>query len=283
MDIHPGIKFVPPGHFYSPLPSIEEVRRNEEKIFHRVPDKIPGIDLNEEGQLSLFNEFKEYYRQQPFKAKKQKNLRYFFDNLAYPHGDAIFLYCFIRHLRPKRIIEVGSGFSSCVTLDTNEIFFGNSISCTFIDPYPQSLLSLIKEEDKKTIKIIPRNLQDIDISLFSELAENDILFIDSTHVSKINSDVNFIFFEVLPMLRKGVHIHFHDICYPFEYPKEWIYQGIAWNENYFLRAFLQYNNAFSIRFFTTYMYHFHHNLLQNEMPLCMINFGGSMWIRKDVA
>jgi hypothetical protein len=273
-------RFVPPGHFYSPIPSLEEVAAREQVIFHRVPRAIPGIDLNEEKQLELFESFKEYYQALPFPVQKTKELRFFYDNPAYSYSDAIFLHCMIRHVQPKRIIEVGSGYSSCVTLDTNELCFANRISCTFVEPYPQLLESLLKADDKARIEIIPHPLQEVDISLFSSLAPGDILFVDSTHVAKVGSDVNYLFFEILPSLPCGVYVHFHDIFYPFEYPREWIYEGRAWNENYMLRAFLEYNGAFRIVFFNTFLEHFHEARFAAEMPLCLKNKGGSIWLQK---
>jgi len=269
----------PPGHFYSPIPSLEEVKLKEDTIFH-IPQQIPGVDLNIKMQLDLLNEFSKYYIQQPFPNHKQTSLRYFFENPNFRYGEAIALYCMIMHLRPRRIIEIGSGYSSCVTLDTNELFFRNSIRCTFIEPYPQLLYSLIKESDKENIDILQYNLQDIDSNIFSSLSSGDILFIDSTHVSKIHSDVNHIFFKILPCLEKGVYVHFHDIYYPFEYPKEWIYQGRAWNEAYTLRAFLQYNNEFKIQFFNSFLSYFHMDLLAQKMPLIAYNPGSSIWLKK---
>ncbi len=124
----------------------------------------------------------------------------------------------------------GSGYSSCLILDTNELFFDNAISCTFIEPYPGRLLSLLKEEDQKHYQLIQKNLQDIELTSFKELSPNDILFVDSTHVSKTNSDVNYLLFNILPSLNSGVLIHFHDIFYPFEYPKKWVYEGRAWKK-----------------------------------------------------
>lgn len=108
---------MPPGHFYSPIPSLDEVKDREEIIFNKSSEKIPGIDLNKEEQIRLFDGFKGYYNDLPFKAHKADGLRYFFENPAYSYSDAIFLYCMIRHAKPKRIIEVGSGYSSCVILD----------------------------------------------------------------------------------------------------------------------------------------------------------------------
>jgi predicted O-methyltransferase YrrM len=279
-EISKGSFWFPPGHFYSPIPAIEEVRQREEEIFNKIPGEIPGIDLNVEEQLELLNKFKKYYKEQPFGSRKREGLRFYFENPSYSYSDAIVLYCMIRYLQPKKIIEVGSGYSSCIILDTNELFFGDSISCTFIEPYPQLLQSLIKGTDKMKIEVIQKNLQDVNLDKFSELAAGDIFFVDSTHVSKINSDVNYIFFKILPYLKSGVCIHFHDIFYPFEYPKEWVYQGLAWNETYLLRAFLQYNNAFKIQFFNTYLEHFHREEFFDEMPIPLKYVGASIWIKK---
>jgi predicted O-methyltransferase YrrM len=273
-------RFVPPGHFYSPIPSLEEVRQNEERIFG-LPQNIPAIDLNEAEQLRLFHIFKEFYREIPFHQEKTDGLRYYFENPHYSYSDAICLYSMIRYLRPRKIIEIGSGHSSCAILDTDELFFAGAIDCTFIEPHTELLLSLIKETDLERIEIVQSKLQDVDISRFAELAGNDILFIDSTHVAKIGSDVNHIFFRILPALKPGVHVHFHDIFYPFEYPKEWVYDGRAWNELYLLRAFLEYNDSVRIVFFNTFMEHFHEESFRESMPLCLKNRGGSIWLRKS--
>jgi hypothetical protein len=271
---------VPPGHFYSPVPSPSEVKADEQRIF-QTPTELPGIDLNEAEQLRLFHLFKEFYGEMPFKAERTDGLRFYFENANYGYSDAICLYSMMRHLRPKRIIEIGSGHSSCVMLDTDELFFNNSISFTFIDPNPWLLTSLLKKGDTDRINLVPARVQDTDPSIFSSLAENDILFIDSTHVSKVGSDVNHLLFEVLPRLQSGVFVHFHDVFYPFEYPRAWIVElGIYWNENYLLRAFLQYNTAFRIVFFNTYLEHFYREQFAESMPLCLKNPGGSLWIRK---
>ena len=110
---------------------------------------------------------------------------------------------------------------------------------------------------------------------------NDLLFIDSTHVAKTGSDVNTIFFDILPSLAAGVCVHFHDIYYPFEYPKEWVRQGRAWNEAYMLRAFLQYNPTFRICFFNSYIAAFHRHLLKESMYPYALQPGSSLWLRKD--
>ena len=280
-ELEASCGFVPPGHFYSPIPSLEEVARDDEAIFGAMPRRIPGVNLREEEQLQLLNALLPFYQEMPFKAEKQEGLRYYFDNPSYSYSDAIMLHCLIRHLKPRRIIEVGSGFSSCVTLDTNDRFFGGGIDITFIEPYPDLLKSLVSDADRSKIKIIPSRLQDIDLGMFDTLQANDILFIDSTHVSKVHSDVNRVIFDILPRLASGVHVHVHDIFYPFEYPKPWIMEGRAWNEAYLLRAFLQDNYAWRVVLMNTFMELFHTAFFQDHMPLCLKNPGASIWLRRE--
>ena len=272
--------FAPPGHFYSPIPALDDVRHDEQRIFPPVPRELPGIALDEAQQLTMLDQLQPYYDSQPFGVEKSPNLRYFFENPSYLYSDAIFLHCMIRHAGPRRIIEVGSGYSSCVILDTNEVFFNNRIACTFVDPYPQILHTLLRKEDFRHIELLDRRIQDITLDRFRSLEANDILFIDSTHVAKIGSDVNYIFAEILPVLRSGVYVHFHDIFYPFEYPKEWVYKGCAWNEAYLLRAFLTFNQTYEIVLFNTFLECFHRERFVRTMPLCLKNEGGSIWLRR---
>jgi hypothetical protein len=281
--------YVPPGHFYSAIPLIDEIKQREEKIFGIVPRTLPAVDLSEEEQLALLDEFRKYYVDQPFSDEKQTGLRYFFNNPTYSYADGLILHCMLRHNRPKRIIEVGCGYSSAAIMDTNEIFFDNQVRCTFIDPFIESVdkqrfLSIVKPGDLDKNEIIAAKLQDVDLQRFLELDVGDILHFDSTHVSKVDSDVNHIFFQILPNIRNGVYVHFHDVFYPFEYPKEWIYEGRAWNEAYLLRAFLEYNKAFKIVIFNDFLARFHRDGF-GGMPFSVENAGfgktgGSIWIKK---
>lgn len=270
-----------PGHFYSPIPHPDEVSKDAAVIWGEMPDEIEGVDLNRAGQLEMLEHFKGYYSDIPFPETKSKKFRYHYQNPAYSHSDAIVLYCMMRHTQPRHIVEAGSGYSSCLMLDTNDRFLQGKVSFSFIEPYPQLLYSLIRNEDRERIQVIPTRLQDVDLVEFDRLEENDILFIDSTHVSKINSDVNYIFFKILPRLKRGVYIHIHDIFYPFEYPKHWVDEGRAWNEGYMLRAFLQFNDAFKIVFFSTFMEHFHEDEFRKHMPLALKNRGGCIWLQKQ--
>ncbi len=272
--------WVPPGHFYSPVPSKDEVRARAQAIFDRSVRDVAGIDLNEPQQLALLEEIKRFYPEIPFTAEGSPELRYKFENRFYSYSDAIFLYSVIRHLSPKRIIEVGSGYSSAVIMDTNDRFFDGAIACTFIEPYPDVLRSLLRPGDEDAIEIVQSPVQDVDPERFAELEAGDILLIDSTHVSKTGSDVNRLFFDVLPRLRPGVWVHVHDVFYPFEYPEVWIEEGRAWNEDYLLRAFLMFSSGFEIALFNTYLETFHEDWFEREMPLCLKNRGGSIWLRR---
>ena len=266
------------GGYYSPIPSMKEIKEYNFNV--PLPELLPGIDLNINEQWNLLDSFEPFYRELPFADEKSEGLRYYYKNGFYSYSDAILLYCMIRHLKPKKIIEVGSGFSSSVTLDTNEKFMGNAINCIFIEPYPARLESLLKNNDSENVTIHKKRLQEVRIEVFKGLGENDILFIDSTHVAKFNSDVNYVIHEILPVLAHGVHIHFHDVFFPFEYPQEWLLEGRAWNEQYILRAFLEYNNNFKIIMFNTYLENMFEEKIKNRFPLLYKNTGGSIWLKK---
>ena len=270
----------PPGHFYSPYPSLSEVRHREKEIWGSVSRNIPGVDLNEDAQLALLGDLARYYPKQPWSDAKREGVRFFFDNPNYSYGEAIILFCLLLHIRPAKIIEIGCGYSSCATLDTNELYLGGSISLTCIEPYPELLKSLMTPDDLERVTILSTNLQDVPLDTFSALSSGDVLVIDSTHVAKTGSDVNFIVFEILPRLASGVYVHFHDVYFPFEYPKEWVYQNRAWNEAYLLRSFLQYNRAFEVVLFNAFLGQFHGEFWALKMPLCARNPGSSLWLRK---
>jgi predicted O-methyltransferase YrrM len=263
-----------PGHFYSPIPDLEEVRAHESKIF--VDLDVQDVDLNLNAQLELLEESLSFY--QEFQQNKGKGKRYYSSNAFFNETDALSLYYIMRHYKPKRIIEVGSGFSSSVMLDTLDETNELDTSLVFIEPYPERLKSLLRESDYNRCSIAEKRVQDVDTGIYSALEPGDILFIDSSHISKVGSDLNFILFNILPLLKAGVVIHFHDICYPFEYPKDWIYSGIFWNEVYLLRAFLMNNERYKMILFNHMLAQKSSSWLKEKMP----NFkaGGSLYLIK---
>ena len=269
-----------PGHFYSPIPSLNEIRQQEARLFGPPPPGLPAINLNLDRQRRRFERISQAYADQPFGDAPRAGFRYGFDNPNYSYGEAIVLFAMLRDLRPRRLIEVGSGHSSCAILDINEHALGGAMSCAFVEPYPDLLRSLIRPEDARSIRIFATPVQDVSLDEFEALEANDVLFVDSSHVSKVGSDVNHLIFEVFPRLKPGVVIHIHDMFYPFEYPPAWIYQGRFWNECYIVRAFLQYNSAFEIDFFNDYWARCRYAELVCDMPLFAKSPGTSLWMTK---
>ncbi len=274
-----------PGHFYSPIPSREEVKSNADRIFS--DSELLNVDLNIDEQFQLLQTFKMRHGDFPYdflNEKESESLRYRFTHRPqYRYSDVVFLYHTIRHLKPQRIIEVGSGSSSAVMLDINDLFFDSKIQFTFIEPYPDRLYKFLTDQDRKIATILVEKVQDMPADVFQSLGENDILFIDSSHVSKIGSDVNHILFEILPRLKEGVWIHFHDIFHPFELPEHWILQNSRfWNESYLLRAFLMHNDAYDIMLFNTFLHQKFRGWFEKEMPECLLdeNNTGSIWLKK---
>jgi predicted O-methyltransferase YrrM len=270
----------PAGHYYSPIPAREEVLNYIQS--RKEPEKqVPGINLNENYQYELLTEYSQFYKDLPFPVHQNSDYRYYFDNIWFGSTDAIFLHSFLRKEQPKRIIEVGSGFSSAVILDTIDRFYVQKPDVTFIEPYPDRLNSLLRDSDQERVKLIEGKVQDVSPNVFSTLEAGDLLFIDSSHVVKCNSDVFFLLFEILPLLKPNVFVHFHDVFYPFDYPSDWLKIGRYWNENYFLRAFLSYNSKWSIQFFNSYAQFRFGDFLKEKMPLCTQDPGSSLYIKRN--
>ena len=271
-------RFFPPGHFYSPLPSREEVAEAFARGGFGPP--FPAIDLNEAGQFARLERIAAWYPEQPFPEHQTKDARFYLDNPSYGHYDAIMLYGMLREARPRRIIEVGSGFSSAAMLDLNERLLGGGVQFTFIDPDMSRLRKLLREEDASRVTLIEKRVQEVPLETFAALGENDVLFIDSSHVSKIGSDVNRLYLDVLPVLAPGVLIHIHDVAGNLEYPRDWLDEGRAWNEQYLLRAFLMNNHAYRIELFSAWLWNMKHELIREKMPMCARGGGGQMWLKK---
>lgn len=269
----------PAGHFYSPIPEKEDIlchlKSNKE-----TKTELPGINLNKDEQLILLNEYTQFYDELPFAENKNTNCRYYYNNKFFGPTDAIFLYSFLKKFTPKKIIEIGSGFSSAVILDTVDQFYPTDADITFIDPFADRLKSLLREKDNNRVEVIEKRVQDVSIKNLTSLEQGDFLFIDSSHVVKCGSDLQFLMFEILPILSPGVFVHFHDIFFPFEYPLDWVTDGRYWNENYFLRAFLTFNSKWDILFFNNYVSEIFSDIIRDKMPKCVGKSGGSIYIQR---
>lgn len=268
----------PPGHFYSPIPDPKEIDiySTAQKLSE---PHFPDINFRHEEQLTLAKELCNYYAELPFKDSNARTTRYQFDQSYFCYADAIFLYSFLRHFRPKNIIEIGSGYSTAVMLDTIEKFKLNETYIRCIEPFPERLKGLLREGDAHRLNIIEDRAQNC-IELLKQLEPSDLLFIDSSHVCKFGSDVHFYLFQLFPIVKPGVFIHIHDIFKYFEYPRKWINDGRYWNESYIMRAFLSCNNCYDIILFINSLVESNKSFFESNMPLCLKNTGGSLYLKK---
>ena len=271
----------PPGHYYSPIVDPAQAERFLKKVDFNI-HSLPGIEIDERGMLDLWRSFSNLLSSQPFPDDREQGHLYWFNNPAFSYGDGTLLYCMLRRFSPRRLVEIGSGYSSACMIETAEKFFNVPSAFTFIEPNPELLRSLISGDDsQQEVELIAREVQATPLSLFSSLNRDDFLFIDSTHVLKTGSDVCFILFDILPLLKPGVIIHFHDIFWPFEYGPEWVVdENRSWNELYALRAFLSYNKEFEVLFFSDYFRRFYAEELTRLVPWVAKNSGGSIWLRR---
>lgn len=273
---------ITPNHFYEPIP---DTRKLKDKLWQEYSCLI-GIDINEENQiklLSLFaSKFREEYECFP-KNKTSVPYQYYVNNGGFESVDGEILYCMIRYFKPKRIIEIGSGNSTYLSAQAilkNKEKNRMDFELIAIEPYPSKVL---EKGFPGLSKLIKKEVQDVNLTEFGQLKENDILFIDSSHVLKIGSDVQYEYLEILPRLNKSVIVHIHDIFFPSEYPRNLILKEYRfYNEQYFLQAFLTFNRVFEVLWAGSYMHLKHPDLLKKAFtsynPKTV--YPGSFWIRK---
>ena len=273
---------VTPVHFYEPVPDT----RSLPETLWSCRSELPGIDMNDEGQrrlLSRFVTFKDEYDAFPVRPTSDPS-QYHLDNGLFESVDAEVLYAMVRSFRPRRVFEIGSGHSTLVTAQAIRANRRDdpSYECELrsIDPYPSAVLA---GGVPGLTRQVPVPVQDVAVSEFLELGEDDILFIDSSHVLRIGSDVQYEYLEVLPRLRPGVLVHVHDVFLPAEYPREWVLdQHRFWNEQYLLQAFLIGNSGFEVLWGSSYMHFTHPHAL--EAAFASYRRGdrrpGSFWMRR---
>ncbi len=180
--------------------------------------------------------------------KENPDFRYYGDNDYFEYVDGSILSGLVTWLNPRRIIEIGAGFSSAAMFDTlDRIKSPRLKTYTTIDPDLSRIKAL---NPPASAELIAAQVQSVPMERFEALEANDILFIDSSHVMKTGSDVHFEYLQILPRLKKGVIVHVHDIFYPFEYPRAWLARKPRyWNEAYIVDTMLTHGNSFEILFF----------------------------------
>lgn len=270
--------FVPPGHFYSPITDSNEASSHLAKVMAAGAPTL-GITLDDQLMKANWEKLSIAAEHIPFSDDQNSEHRYYYQNDQFSYGDAYIYYAFLKTLQPNNVVEIGSGYSSALALDACSML-DLETKLTFIEPYPERLKRLARDDDEKRMTLIEKKVQDVDLSVFEKLQANDILFIDSSHVAKTGSDVCFEIFEILPRLSAGVFILIHDMFYPFEYSRRWaVDEARSWNELYIVRAMLMHSQRYSIEFFNHYFALKFPDIAMTEDTIFMKNCGGSLWLK----
>lgn len=272
----------PPGHFYSPVIDPKSLRAREGVIWNRDIHTVSGVDLRLEhqkefvlGMRSIAEDFD--YPLTP--SARAQPWHYYQKNNFFAGLDARLLFGALRLSTPRRIIEVGSGFSSLLMADVNRRFLDGAMDITCIEPYPKSILTDVVPG---LSRLVEQRVEEVELALFDTLEENDILFIDSSHVIKTGNDVWYLFLKVLPRLKAKVRVHIHDIFLPFEYPKRWVFEAErSWNEQYLLQALLMFSTGFRVLCGSACLSFFFPDTVRSVFGA--LYAGGSFWIEKTAA
>lgn len=283
LDLKPNLRGAvinPPGHFYSPLLDIEKLGPDDAGLPFDGAECWEHVDLRRAEQRAYYDDLLQRFPPLPFPRHRTPPYRYFWDNGNwFNRADAFSLAGVIRREQPRRIIEVGSGFSSAVTLDALDQAAMRP-HLTFVEPNPDRLHALLSRDDLAAATTHLRLVQEVPLGTYDHLEASDILFVDTSHVAKVGSDVSFIFLRILPRLKPGVLVHFHDIFYPFAYPASWIRLGRAYNETIFLQTFLAGNPNWEVVAFNPYAGHQFPELFRERFPIFLEDTGGSIWLRR---
>jgi hypothetical protein len=283
-----GYEIVRLDDFYSPVPNVAKLEQNLDRWFK--PSELAGVQFNlqrmKEMLVGLAGKYSpEFARIPAYREIKAKGF-----GPGFPVFDAMVLYSMVRELKPSRFIEIGSGLSTyyCWLAAQANQQEGRPVAMTSIDPYPsRSLQSL------PGIEIIAKEVQDVELAFFDALQAGDILFVDSTHILKLDGDVPFLHLEVIPRVQKGVVVHVHDVPFPYNVPcppEEWVLNRrswpVFWNEAMLLQAFLSYNESFQVLLSAPLIRHFDEEFLRREVPLYKeleaetITIPCSVWIER---
>src|SRR6267143_1418101 len=268
-------------HFYEPVP---DTRNLNDALWNRTSE-LPGINMNGAFQIELLHQLSALCHK-PWEGLTRNAAsggQFFLGNGYFDSVDAEILYGIVRRFKPRRVYEIGSGFSTLLVTQAirNNQEEDSSYTCEHlaIDPFPPQFLC----KNGNGLSVLPKKVQEIPLSTFAKLEHNDVLFIDSSHVLTIGSDVRYEYLDILPRVKPGVLVHCHDIFLPAEYPKEWVLDDHRfWNEQYLLQAFLTFNNEFEVLWAGSYMHLKHPDLLAATIPSYRQEkcYPKSFWIRR---
>jgi hypothetical protein len=263
------------NHYFEPLFDTRALKRPLDQSRN-----LPGINWNVDEQLHLLESFCFNDELKGIPDSRTGDLVFHFNNVSFECGDAEYLYNLIRLKKPARVFEIGSGNSTLMVIkaiDRNKTE-NSEYLCKHlcIEPYEKPWL------EKTGVNVVRQPAEEVDRKIFAELEENDILFIDSSHIIRPQGDVLFEYLELLPTLRVGVIVHIHDIFSPSDYPKAWVKDEVRlWNEQYLLEAFLTCNRDWKIIGALNYLHHNNYEQLRAKCPYLTFDCEpGSFYIQK---
>jgi predicted O-methyltransferase YrrM len=227
-------------HYYEPYYSAADMPAPPS-----APRPLPGIDLDPEGQREWLKRLVYGQETLGLPLEKRREGEFYFHNGAFESGDAEYLYSMVRALRPRTILEIGSGMSTLMAIQAirRNAADDGGYRCRHvcIEPFEHAWLEGLP------VELIRKRVETVDLEPFTALEENDILFIDSSHVIRPQGDVLCEYLHILPSLRPGVFVHVHDIFTPRDYLREWLFDEVRlWNEQYLLEAFLSFNDHYRV-------------------------------------
>lgn len=268
--------YVAKPHFYNPIPDKSYILNHDGYWKYHYP--CHGIEFHDSEQLSLCEQLSKFAPEINHLSEDILDPK---KNRSFLDMDLEFLYCMIRFVKPKKYIEIGAGWTSLVAMQALKQNREEGFQChhTIIEPYPSEYFL---EFFKKADRFIKKPVQEISVDLFNNLSENDILFIDTSHVAKYGSDVNYLYFHIVPLVGSGCNIHIHDIFIPREYFEEWVLEkDLFWSEQYLVMAFLMYNNEYEIRIAAQYLSQKYRDKLNSLFPRFKPYFSpGSLWMQR---
>jgi len=284
-----GLNAYPTRDFYSPLPVFSEVEERRDRWDR--PSEMVGVEWDLEAMKARLAELVarfggEYQALPSYEEIKTKGF-----GPGFTVVDAMLIYLTLRDLKPKRYIEIGSGFStyySWLAATANRDRDGAPCDMHCVDPYPRRQV-----RELPGVRVTASRVEDLDLGVFEALEAGDVFFIDTTHVLKLGGDVAYLFLEVVPRLAPGVAIHVHDIHFPYNTPypaEQYIFNTkwpSYWTEAMLLQAFLAFNDRFAIELSAPMIRHFDEDFLARTIPgyrpVEVTDYDthfGSIWLRR---
>jgi hypothetical protein len=282
-----GYNIVKKGDYYSVLPVLSEIEATRHRWDR--PSELVGVQVNPAELEKTLGALADAWEPEfagttgDYVANTRRGF-----GPGYPQFDARTLYYMLREHKPRRYLEVGSGLSTYYAslAGAKNAADGTPLQITCIEPYPFDALRTIEG-----FELVEGFVQDVPLERFEALESGDVLFIDSSHALKIDSDVAFLFMEALPRVKPGVFVHVHDVHFPWNTPfpaDTWILGErwpVYWQEAMIVQAFLAFNSAFEVLLSTPLVRHFDEQFLVDRFadykPVSEDrNPPSSLWLRR---